>query len=93
VVDTGAAVAEAEDSMVGSLEDSAVGILAGIILLPYLEDTMAAIGAGIMVAIVEDTMEVIEVDTTEGSMAEVFTRIGDYGDGDIGGGLFWDGPI
>ena len=85
MVDTGAAVAEAEDS--------AVGILAGIILLPYLEDTMAAIEVGIMVGIMEDTMEGIEVDTTEGSMAEVFTRIGDYGGGDIGGGLFWDGPI
>jgi hypothetical protein len=41
-----------------------------------------------MVAIVEDTMAVIEVDTMEGSMVEVFTHIGGYGDG-----LFWDGPM
>jgi hypothetical protein len=33
------------------------------------------------------------VDTMEGSMVEVFTHIGDYGDGDLGDGLFWDGPM
>ena len=33
------------------------------------------------------------VDTMEGSMVEVFTHIGDYMDGDIGDGLFWDGPM
>jgi len=94
--------------MAGSLGDSAaVGILgvdtvllpylkdtlAGIILLPYLGDTMVVIEVGIMVGIVEDTTGVIEEDTIEGSMVEVFTHIGDYGDGDIGDGLFWDGPI
>jgi hypothetical protein len=45
-----------------------------------------------MVGIVEDTMVGI-VDTMEGSMVEVFTHIGDYMDGDIGDGLFWDGPM
>ena len=48
------------------------------------EDTMVeageAIMADIMVGIVEDTME--------GSMVEVFTHIGDFGDG-----LFWGGPM
>jgi len=76
-VDTAGVVAEAEDSMVDTL--------AVIMLLPYLGDTMVVIEVGIMVGIVEDTIE--------GSMVEVFTHIGDYGDGDIGGGLFWDGPI
>ena len=33
------------------------------------------------------------VDTTGGSMVEVFTHIGDYMDGDFGDGLFWDGPM
>ena len=46
-----------------------------------------------MVGIVEDTITVIEADTMENSMVEVFTHIGDYGDGDIGDGLFWDGPM
>ena len=46
---------------------------------------------GIMVGIMEDTMAVIEVDTMAGSMVEVFTHIGDYGDGDIGDGHSWDG--
>ena len=49
--------------------------------------------ADIMVGIVEDTMAVIEVVTMEGSMVEVFTHIGDYGDGDFGDGLLWDGPM
>jgi hypothetical protein len=70
VADMGAAVAEAEDSMVDFME--------------------VVIEVGIMVGIVEDTTAVI-VDTMEGSMVEVFTPIGDYGDGDIGDGLFWDG--
>jgi hypothetical protein len=48
---------------------------------------------GIMAGIVEDTMEVTEVGTTEDSMVEAFTHIGDYGDGDFGDGLFWDGPM
>jgi hypothetical protein len=39
------------------------------------------------------TMAAIEVDTMEGSMVEVFTHIGGYGDGDFGDGLFWDGPM
>jgi hypothetical protein len=82
VVDTGAAaVAEAEDSMVDTL--------AVVIEVGTLVDTEV----GIMVGIVEDTMAVIEVDTMEGSMVEVFTHIGDYGDGDFGDGLFWDGPM
>jgi hypothetical protein len=104
VVDTGAAaVAEAEDSMVdtpavaievGTLEDSTAGILAvDTMLLLYLEDTLVDTEVGIMVGIVGDTMAVIEVDTMEGSMVEVFTHIGDYGDGDLGDGLFWDGPM
>jgi len=103
-MDTGAAaVAETEDSMVGTLtvvievgtmEDSAAGILAvDTVLLPSLEDTMVDTEVGIMVGIMEDTMAVIEVDTMEGSMVEVFTHIGDYGDGDFGDGLFWDGPM
>ena len=62
-------------------EDSMVDTLAVVIMV----DTM--------VDIVEDTMAVIEVDTIEGSMVEVFTHIGDYGDGDIGDGLFLDGPM
>jgi len=45
-----------------------------------------------MVGIVEDTTVGI-MDTMEGSMVEVFTHIGDYGDGDFGDGLFWDGPM
>jgi hypothetical protein len=56
--------------------------------LPYREDTMVAIGVGIMVGIVEDTMAVIAVGIMVGSTVEVFTHIGDYGDG-----LFWDGPM
>jgi len=56
-------------------------------------DTLADTEVGIMVGIMEDTMAVIEVDTIEGSMVEVFTHIGDYGDGDFGDGLFWDGPM
>ena len=100
-----AAVVEAEDSMAGSLEDSAVGILAeDTVLLPYLEDTLAGImlpylegtmgdtAVGTMGGIVEDTTAVIEEGTMEVSMVEVFTHIGDYGDGGIGDGLFWDGP-
>jgi hypothetical protein len=71
-----AAVAEAEDSMVDTL--------AVVIEVGTLVDTEV----GIMVGIVEDTMAVIEVDTMEGSMVEVFTHIGDFGDG-----LFWDGPM
>jgi hypothetical protein len=79
VVDTGAAaVAEAEDSMVDTR-------VVAIVLLLYLEDTLVDTEVGIMVGIVEDTMA--------GSMVEVFTHIGDYGDGDIGDGLFWDGPM
>jgi len=108
--------AEAEDPMVdtmavvievGTLEDSAAGILAEdpvlllypeetmerTMLLPYPEYTMGVIEVGIMVDIVEGTMAVIGVDTIEGSMVEVFTHIGDYGDGDFGDGLFWDGPM
>ena len=42
-----------------------------------MEGTLADTEAGIMVGIMEDTMAVIEVDTIEGSMVEVFTRIGD----------------
>ncbi len=37
----------------------------------------------------------IMVGTTVGmapTTAGVITRIGDFGDGDIGDGLFWDGP-
>jgi hypothetical protein len=93
VVDRGAAaVAEAEDSMVdtlavvievGTLVDTEVGIMVGIV-----EDTMAVIEVDTMEVIEVDTMEVIEVDTMEGSMVEVFTHIGDFGDG-----LFWDGPM
>jgi len=45
------------------------------------------------VGIMEDTLAVIGVDTMGGSMGEVFTHIGDYGDGDFGDGLFWDGPM
>ena len=41
--------------------------------------------ADITVGIVEDTIE--------DSMVEVFTHIGDYGDGDFGDGLFWGGPM
>jgi hypothetical protein len=79
VVDTGAAaVAEAEDSMVDTLAVViGVGTLEGIMLLLYLEDTLVDTEVGIMVGIVEDTMAVIEVDTMEGSMVEVFTHIGD----------------
>ena len=40
-------------------------------------DTLVDTEVGIMVGIVEDTMAVIEVDTMEGSMVEVFTHIGD----------------
>ena len=80
------AVAEAEDSMVDTR-------VVAIVLLLYLEDTLVDTEVGIMVGIVEDTMAVIEVGTMEGSMVEVFTHIGDYGDGDIGDGLFWDGPM
>ena len=40
-------------------------------------DTLADTEVGIMVGIMEDTMAVIEVDTIEGSMVEVFTHIGD----------------
>lgn len=43
---------------------------------------------GSMVEAGEAIMAVIEVDTMEGSMVEVFTHIGDFGDG-----LFWDGPM
>ena len=75
------AVAEAEDSMVDTR-------VVAIVLLLYLEDTLVDTEVGIMVGIVEDTMAVIEVVTMEGSMVEVFTHIGDYGDG-----LFWDGPM
>jgi hypothetical protein len=49
---------------------------------------MEVIEVDTMVGIVEDIMEVTEVDTMEGSMVEVSTHIGDYGDGDIGDGLF-----
>jgi hypothetical protein len=61
-----------------------VDTLAVVIEVGTLVDTEV----GIMVGIVEDTMAVIEVDTMEGSMVEVFTHIGDFGDG-----LFWDGPM
>ena len=79
MVDTGAAaVAEAEDSMVDTpAVVIGVGTLEGIMLLLYLEDTLVDTEVGIMVGIVEDTMAVIEVDTMEGSMVEVFTHIGD----------------
>ena len=90
-----AVVAEAEDSMVDTLAVVIeVGSLAvdTVLLLYYLEDTMAAIEVGTMEGTEADIMVVIEVDTMEGSMVEVFTHIGDYGDGDIGDGLFWDGP-
>jgi hypothetical protein len=53
------------------------------------EGTMVEAGEVIMA----DIMAVIEVDTMEGSMAGVFTHIGDYGDGDFGDGLLWDGPM
>jgi len=62
-------------------------------LLLYLEDTLVDTEVGIMVGIVEDTMAVIEGDTMEGSMEEVFTPIGDYWHGDLGDGLSWGGPI
>ena len=48
--------------------------------------------AGIVVGIMEDIMVVI-TDIIGGSMVEVFTHTGDYGDGDIGDGLSWDGPM
>ncbi len=40
-----------------------------------------------MAGIMEDIMVGI-MDTMEGSMVEVSTRTGDYGDGDFGDGLF-----
>jgi hypothetical protein len=50
-----------------------------------------------MVGIVGDTTAevsmVIMVDTIEDSMGEVFTPFGDYMDGELGDGLFWDGPM
>ena len=52
---------------------------------------MVAIEVGIMVGIVEDTMATM-VGTMEVTGVEVFIHTGDYGDGDIGDGLFWDGP-
>ncbi len=58
---------------------------------------LAGLGVGILAGIMEDTTAedsmVIMVDTIEDFMVEVFTHIGDYMDGDIGGGLFWDGPM
>lgn len=84
MVDTLAVIIE-----VGTLENSVAGILAvDTMLLLYLEDTLLDTEVGIMVGIVGDTMAVIEVDPMEGSMVEVFTHIGDYGDG-----LFLDGPM
>jgi len=78
MVDMGAAVAEVEDSMVGTL---AVVIEVGT-MEDSMVDTMVGIEEGIMVGIVEDTTVGIE----EGTMVEVSTHIGDYGD-------FGDGPM
>ena len=69
--------------MVGTLVDTEAGTLVDTEV-----GTLVDTEVGIMVGIVEDTMAVIEVDTMEGSMVEVFTHIGDFGDG-----LFWDGPM
>jgi hypothetical protein len=60
------------------------------------EDTMVEAGEAIMA----DIMAGFEGDTMEGSMVEVFTHIGDFGDGPMqagpmgpmGGRRMWDGP-
>ncbi len=71
-----------------TLVDTGAGIMAGT-TEDTTEDTMEDTMAGIM----EDTITVIEADTTEGTITEVFTLIGDIGDGDIGDGRLWDGPM
>ncbi len=90
---------EVEGSVV---EDSTLGVSMAVLQLPEHthpgdimvdimgamlppEDIMEGTGA------IEDGMEAIGADITEGSTAEVFTRTGDYGDGVFGDGLFWDG--
>jgi hypothetical protein len=69
-----AAVAEAEDSMVDTLAVViGVGILEGIMLLLYLEDTLVDTEVGIMEVTEVGTMVVFVEDTG----VEAFTHIGD----------------
>ena len=78
-------------------EDTTEGIMQPLYLGHILVDT----GLPTTVGIVEDIMAVIEAGTIEDTMAPgitevittAITRIGDYGDGDSGDGLFWDGPM
>jgi len=83
-----------------TLVDTEVGIMGGIVLLLYPEYILRDTEVATMEGIEEDTtagimegITAITVATTEGIIIEVFTHIGDCGDGDIGGGLFSDGPM
>ena len=84
------------EAVAAEVEDSTAGVFMGGLQLPEPmppEDIMADIAEAMVHP--EDTMEVFEADIIEadleGSTAEVFTRIGGYGDGGFGDGLFWDG--
>ncbi len=80
--------------------DPEAGITEGIVLLPHLEHILRDTEVATMEGIEEDTtagimegITVIGVATTEGIIIEVFTHIGDCGDGDTGDGRLWVGPM
>jgi len=96
-VDSAAGILRVESVLHLYHEDTTEGIMQPLYLGHILVDT----GLPTTVGIVEDIMAVIEAGTIEDTMAPgitevittAITRIGDYGAGDSGDGLFWDGPM
>ena len=69
-----------------------MGVAVGEVEASMVDTLAVVIEEGIMARIAEDTMATM-VGTMEVTGVEVFIHTGDYGVGDIGDGLFWDGPM